>query len=71
MPILTRRIGEAIHIGDDIQLRVLDVKRHQVRLGVSAPTTTAVHRGEIYRRIQAQQGEGSGVEHRRKKGRSG
>ena len=51
MLILTRRVGETIRIGDDIEVVVLGVKGNQVRLGVTAPRDTEVHREEIYQRI--------------------
>jgi carbon storage regulator len=52
MLILTRRIGETVRIGDDIAVKIVEVKKGQVRLGVEAPRETAVHREEIYRRIK-------------------
>jgi carbon storage regulator CsrA len=57
MLILTRRVGEGLVIGQDITFTVLGVKGNQVRLGVSAPKSVAVHREEIYERIQAEQAD--------------
>lgn len=59
MLILTRRVGETLMIGDEVTVTVLGVKGNQVRLGVNAPRTVAVHREEIYERIKHEQ-EGSG-----------
>jgi len=58
MLILTRRIGEKLRIGDEIAVTVLGVKGNQVRLGVDAPKDVAVHREEIYQRIQEDKEQG-------------
>jgi carbon storage regulator len=52
MLILTRRVGETLMIGDEVTVTVLGVKGNQVRLGVNAPKEVAVHREEIYNKIQ-------------------
>ena len=60
MLILTRRIGESVHIGDDIRLTVLGVRDSQVRIGINAPKEVPVHREEIYYRIKHEQEMRSG-----------
>ena len=57
MLILTRRVGETVVIGTDVTVTVLGVKGNQVRLGVNAPREVAVHREEIYERIQGEHAE--------------
>jgi len=52
MLILTRRAGETVMIGSDVTITVLGVKGNQVRIGINAPRDVAVHREEIYERIQ-------------------
>ena len=52
MLLLTRRVGETLVIGDDVNVTVLGVRGNQVRIGVDAPKEVAVHREEIYQRIQ-------------------
>ena len=55
MLILTRRVGETVMIGNDVTVTVLGVKGNQVRVGINAPKTVAVHREEIYERIKREQ----------------
>jgi carbon storage regulator len=68
MLILTRRVGETVVIGEDVDITVLGVKGNQVRLGVKAPREISVHREEIYKRIKSEAaskaaGNGQGSSH--------
>ncbi len=54
MLILTRKSGEGIRIGDNITLKIIEIRGNQVRLGIEAPRDMAVHREEIYALIQEQ-----------------
>ena len=56
MLILTRRVGESVVIGEDVIVTVLGVKGNQVRIGINAPKTVAVHREEIFERIKSGRG---------------
>jgi carbon storage regulator len=52
MLVLTRKINEAIIIGDDIEIAVVDIKGDQVKLGIRAPRSVKVYRHEVYEAIQ-------------------
>ena len=52
MLVLTRIVDESIIIGDDIEVTVVAVRGGKVRLGITAPRTTSVHRKEVYDAIQ-------------------
>ena len=52
MLILTRRVGETLVIGGNITVTILKARGKQIRVGVSAPGTVEVHRGEVFDRIQ-------------------
>jgi carbon storage regulator len=54
MLILTRRVGEILKIGDDIEVVIMGIKGNCVRVGIDAPKDVAVHREEIYNKIQAE-----------------
>jgi carbon storage regulator len=51
MLVLTRRSGESIVIGDDVEVTILGIDGQKVRVGVQAPSSVPVHRREIYLEI--------------------
>lgn len=51
MLVLTRKVGQSIVIGDEIEVVVLEVRGEQVRIGIRAPKNVTVHRKEIYEQI--------------------
>jgi carbon storage regulator len=57
MLILTRRVGESLKIGDEVTVTVLGIKGNQVRVGIAAPKSVAVHREEIFERIKSEQAD--------------
>ena len=54
MLILTRKIGESIHIGTEIKVTIVNIDGGQVRVGIDAPREVIVHREEVYNRIMAE-----------------
>jgi carbon storage regulator len=57
MLVLSRRAGEAIVIGNDITVTVLEVRGDQIRLGIDAPRSVSVHREEVYLEVVKQNTE--------------
>ncbi len=54
MLVLTRKSDEAIKLGDDITITVIEIKGNQVRLGIEAPTGVRIYRKEIYEKIKSE-----------------
>ena len=53
MLILTRKVGEAIIIGDDVEVVVIGINEYgQAKLGINAPRSVSVHREEIHKKIK-------------------
>ena len=51
---MTRKSGEAINVGDEITVTVLEIRGNQVRLGIQAPLSVIIHRRELYEKIRAE-----------------
>ena len=62
MLVLTRKEDQSIMIGDDIEVKLLDIKEHQVKIGIIAPKHVAVHRREVYLSIQAENAEAASAQ---------
>ena len=52
MLVLTRKVGESITIGDQIEVTIIEIKGDQVKIGIEAPKAVDIHRKEIYVTIQ-------------------
>ncbi|EZP59535.1 MULTISPECIES: carbon storage regulator CsrA [Exiguobacterium] len=59
MLVLKRKTGEAIQIGDDIELTILAIEGDQIKLGIKAPRQVDIHRKEVYLSIQEENTEAS------------
>lgn len=55
---LTRKVGESIRIGDDIEIVVKEIRRNQVRIGIVAPRDVAIYREEVYDAIKDPEEDG-------------
>lgn len=51
MLVLTRKVGERIHIGENIVVTVVRLQNDKVRIGIEAPADVDVHREEVYNRL--------------------
>lgn len=63
MLVLTRKENESIMIGNEIEVKVLDLKDNQVKIGIMAPRSVAVHRREVYLAIQAENAQAASSSH--------
>lgn len=54
MLVLSRKKGESLFIGDNIEVKILGIEGEQVKIGIVAPRSVAVHRSEVYEAIQKQ-----------------
>lgn len=52
MLVLTRKKGQSIIIGDDIEITITDIGSEQVRIGINAPKDISIHRKEVYLEIE-------------------
>ncbi|KON83646.1 carbon storage regulator [Rossellomorea marisflavi] len=59
MLVLTRKTGESIQIGDNIEIKVVSIQGDQIKLGIDAPKHIDIHRKEVYLSIQEQNTEAS------------
>lgn len=59
MLVLTRKKGEVIKIGDDIEITVIAAKGEQVKIGISAPENVEIYRKEVYEEIIAENQQAS------------
>jgi carbon storage regulator len=61
MLVLTRKIDEEIKIGLDVSIRILSISENQIKLGIDAPKSVQIYRGEVYDKVKATTIEASRV----------
>ena len=62
MLVLSRKLNQAIMVGDNVRIVVVSVDRDQVKLGIDAPREIPVHRSEVYEEIQRANRQAAGLE---------
>ena len=58
---LSRKPGESVVIGNDIEITILEVKGEQVKVGIKAPQSVAIYRKELFEQIQDSNREASKI----------
>ncbi len=61
MLVLTRKTGETIQIGDEIEITVLSIQGDQIKLGINAPKNVEIHRKEVYLSIKESNNEAASI----------
>jgi len=61
MLVLSRKKGQSIMIGENIEISIVDIQGDQVRLGINAPRTVTIHRKEVFTEIQKENQEAAMV----------
>ena len=52
MLVLTRKLGEGLVLGPDINLKILEIHKNQIKLGIEAPSDIKIYRNEVYEQIK-------------------
>jgi len=52
MLVLTRKAGQSLIIGDNITVRILEIKGDSIKIGIEAPREILIHREEVYEAIK-------------------
>jgi carbon storage regulator len=52
MLVLTRKINEEIKLGADISIKIISISENQIKLGIDAPKSVQIFRGEVYEKVK-------------------